>query len=295
MINQSKKNQLRFAYGWMGLLLILYIVLRIIPIGSTFLMSFKKWNLISPKKPFVGFANYTKLFADKNFMVAIKNTLVFAFVSVFLTIVFSLVLSVAIQKKFKGKGIYESLFFIPYVIAVVPASLAWKFIYDPTNGVLNYVLSWFNIPGQAWLINDKLVLWSIMLTTIWQKVGYDMVIFTVGLGEIPKDYYEASRVDGANGVQIFFKITLPLLLPVLVYLTIMNTIDAFNIFTPVYVMTQGTQMTPTSQVRVLVTEIYQNAFRYFQMGYASAQGVCLFLIVLIVSLLQFAYFRKMEK
>ena len=114
----------------MGLLLVLYIVLRIIPIGSTFLMSFKKWNLISPNKPFVGFANYTKLFADKNFMVAIKNTLVFAFASVFLTIVFSLLLSVAIQKKFKGKGIYESLFFIPYVIAVVPASLAWKFIYE---------------------------------------------------------------------------------------------------------------------------------------------------------------------
>lgn len=279
----------------MGILLVLYIFLRIIPIGMTFGLSFFKWNLISKNRPFVGISNYQKLFTDKNYVVAIKNTLIFAFVSVVITIVISLLLSLGLQKKFKGKGFFETMIFLPYVIAVVPASLAWKFIYDPTNGILNFILSWFHIKGQAWLINDSLALGSIMVTTIWQKIGYDMVIFTVGIGAIPKDYYEAATVDGANSIQSFFKITLPLLMPVTIYLIIMNTIDAFNVFTPVYVMTQGTQSAPASAVRVLVMEIYQNAFRYFQMGYASAQSVCLFLIVLVVSMAQFLYFRRAEK
>jgi multiple sugar transport system permease protein len=131
--------------------------------------------------------------------------------------------------------------------------------------------------------------------SIWQRIGYNLVIFTVGLGEIPKDYYEAARVDGAGFFQIFRKITLPLLLPVTLYLLIMNTIEAFNVFTPVYVMTTGTQSAPASTMKVLVLEIYQNAFRFFKMGYASAQSVCLFAIVLIISLLQFTTFGKKEK
>jgi multiple sugar transport system permease protein len=191
--------------------------------------------------------------------------------------------------------VFETMYFLPYVIAVVPAALSWKFIYDPTNGVLNYILGVFGMAKQAWLINEKLALGSIIVMSIWQRIGYNMVIFTVGLGGIPKDYYEAARVDGASYLQIFKKITLPLLMPVTMYLFIMNTIEAFNIFTPVYVMTTGTQSAPGSVIKVLVLEIYQNAFRFFKMGYASAQSVCLFAIVLVVSLLQFSTFGKKER
>lgn len=279
----------------MGIIMLLYVVLRFIPILNSFWLSFFKWDLISSNKPFIGFENFRKLAHDENFIISIRNTLVYAFFLVSLTLIISLSFALALQKKFKGKSIFETIYFLPYVIAVVPASLAWKFIYDPTNGVLNYVLNIFGIARQAWLINEKLALGSIVAMSIWQRIGYNLVIFTVGLGEIPKDYYEAARVDGAGFFQIFRKITLPLLLPVTLYLLIMNTIEAFNVFTPVYVMTTGTQSAPASTMKVLVLEIYQNAFRFFKMGYASAQSVCLFAIVLIISLLQFTTFGKKEK
>lgn len=279
----------------MGLLLVLYVFLRIIPIVMSFSMSFFKWDLINPQKPFVGLANYKKLVNDSNFLLSLKNTLVFAFFVVLLSLGISLAMALALQRKFRGKGLFESIFFMPYVIAVVPAALSWKFIFDPTNGVLNYILGWFGVAPHAWLINDATALGAIVVMTIWQRIGYNLVIFSVGLGEIPKDYYEAARVDGASSLDIFTKITMPLLLPIVVYLTIINTIEAFNVFTQVFVMTTGTQSAPASAVKVLVMDIYQNAFRFFQMGYASAESVVLFLIVLIVSLLQFGYFKKAGK
>lgn len=279
----------------MGLLLVLYVFLRIIPIVMSFSMSFFKWDLINPQKPFVGLANYKKLVNDSNFLLSLKNTLAFAFFVVLLSLGISLAMALALQGKFRGKGLFESVFFMPYVIAVVPAALSWKFIFDPTNGVLNYILGWFGVAPHAWLINDATALGAIATMTIWQRIGYNLVIFSVGLGEIPKDYYEAARVDGASRLDIFTKITMPLLLPIVVYLTIINTIEAFNVFTQVFVMTTGTQSAPASAVKVLVMDIYQNAFRFFQMGYASAESVALFLIVLIVSLLQFGYFKKAGK
>ncbi len=294
-MTKSKSAQLRFVYLWMGIILAFYIVLRFIPIFNSFRLSFFKWDLINPVKPFIGLDNYRRLAGDEDFIVAFRNTLIFSVFLVSLSLVLSLAFALTLQKKFRGKGIFETLYFLPYVIAVVPAALSWKFIYDPTNGALNHILGLVGVPKQAWLINDRLALGSIIAMSIWQRVGYNMVIFTVGLGEIPADYYEAARVDGAGALRIFRKITLPLLTPVTLYLLIMNTIEAFNIFTPVYVMTTGTQSAPGSVTKVLVMEIYQNAFRFFKMGYASAQSVCLFAIVLVVSLLQFSTFGRRER
>ena len=274
--------------------MILYIVLRIIPIFNTFRMSMYNWDLISINKEFIGTNNFKELLSDSNFLVSMKNTLIYSFCVVFLTITISLVLALVLQGKFKGKGFFETVYFLPYVVAVVSASLAWKFIYDPTNGVLNAIIGIFGIHKQAWLVNEETALFSIVVMAVWQKVGYNIVIFSVGLGEIPKDYYEAARVDGANSIQIARRITLPLLLPVTSYLLIMNTIEAFNTFTEVYVMTSGTQSAPASAVKVLVMDIYQNAFRFFRMGYASAESVCLFLVVLLFSMLQLFLVRNKE-
>ena len=294
-MNHFRRDQLRFVYFWMGALLVFYIILRFIPIFNTFRLSFFKWDLISNNKPFIGLENYRKLLKDENFTLSIKNTLIFAFFVVNFTLISSLFIATILQKKFFLKGIYESLFFLPYVVAVVPAALAWKFIFDPTNGALNEIISVFGFAKQAWLINEKTALGSIMAVTVWQRIGYNLVIFSVGLGEIPRDFYEAAYVDGASSFQVFRKITFPLLLPITTYLLIMNTIEALNIFTPVFVMTTGTQSAPASAVKVLVMDIYQNAFRFFQMGYASAESVCLFMIVLIVSLFQFTIVKKRKK
>lgn len=287
-----RKRQLVFAYGWLGVIFAFYIVLRFIPIVSSFVLSFFKWDLIKPTKPFVGFQNYSRLLADSDFLVALGNTTLFTAVVVSLTLVLALALALALQRQFFGRSIYETIFFLPIIIAVVPISLAWRWIYDPTSGVLNYLISFLGMARRGWLINESLALPSIMAMTIWQRIGYNMVIFIVGLGEIPREYYEAGTVDGANSFQLFRRITVPLLLPVIIYLVVMNTIETFRVFTPVYVMTTGAQGAPASAVRVLVMDIYQNAFRFFQMGYAAAESVFLFLIVLVVALLQFKLFGR---
>ncbi len=294
-MNRFRRDQMRFVYSWMGIILLLYIILRFIPIFNSLKLSFFKWDLINPSKPYLGLENYRKLFQDESFLLSIKNTLIFAFFVVTITLVVSLLFAMALKKRFMLKGLYETIFFLPYVIAVVPAALAWKFIYDPTNGILNEIIKIFGLTKQAWLINENTALGSIIAMTIWQRIGYNLVIFSVGLGEIPKDFYEAAYVDGAGSFQIFRKITFPLLLPVTTYLLIMNTIEAFNIFTPVFVMTTGTQSAPANAVKVLVMDIYQNAFRFFQMGYASAESVCLFLIVLLISIFQFVIVKKRDK
>jgi multiple sugar transport system permease protein len=209
-----------------------------------------------------------------------------------LTLVLSLLAALALEKKLFGGSLFETLYFLPFVIPLVPISLAWKWIYDPSSGILNYVVGWFGIEKQGWLINEALALPSIMFVTIWHRIGYNLIIFIVGLRAIPTDFLEAARIDGAGSWQSFWRVRLPLLMPIVLYLLIINTIEAFNIFTPVYVMTTGAQGAPAAWVRVLVMDIYQNAFRYFHIGYASAESLVLFLIILVVSLLQFRMFRR---
>jgi multiple sugar transport system permease protein len=281
-----------FAYTWIGILLALFIFIRFIPIISTFYLSMFRWELIRPHKPFIGLQNFIDLFSDDNFKEAIRNTTLFAVVVVFFTLVLSLIAARVLEKKFFAGTLFETLLFLPFVIPLVPISLAWKWIYDPVNGILNYVVGWFGIAKQGWLINARLALPSIMFMTIWNRVGYSMIIFIVGLRAIPTDYTEAAKIDGAGAWQSFWRVTLPLLMPIVLYLLIINTIEAFRVFTPVFVMTTGAQGAPAAWVRVLVMDIYQNAFRYFHIGYASAESLSLFVIILLVSLFQFRLFRR---
>jgi ABC-type sugar transport system permease subunit len=286
------KQRFVFVYTWMAILLALFIFLRFVPIVSTFFLSLFRWELIRPHRPFIGLENFRQLLLDANFKEALGNTTLFAAVVVVLTLALSLLAALALEKKLFGGSVFETLYFLPFVIPLVPISLAWKWIYDPANGILNYVVGWFGIEKQGWLINESLALPSIMFVTIWHRIGYNLIIFIVGLRAIPTDFLEAARIDGAGSWQSFWRVRLPLLMPIVLYLLIINTIEAFNIFTPVYVMTTGAQGAPAAWVRVLVMDIYQNAFRYFHIGYASAESLMLFLIILVVSLFQFRMFRR---
>jgi len=289
MTRYSKLYRRRFVfvYTWIAVLMLFFIVLRFIPIVSTFGLSLFRWELIKPNKPFIGLENYIKLTGDENFLEAIRNTTVFAFFVVTFSLVLSLMAALALEKKKFGGSFFETVYFLPYVIPIVPIALTWKWIYDPTSGLLNYLIGLVGIPKQGWLINEALALPSIMFMTVWQRIGYNMVIFIVGLKAIPNEYFEAATIDGAGRWQAFKRITLPLLLPIVFYLVVINTIEAFRVFTQVYVMTTGAQGAPAAAVRVLVMDIYQNAFRFFHVGYAAAESVVLFLIILIVSLIQF--------
>ncbi len=174
---------------------------------------------------------------------------------------------------------------------MVPMAIAWKWIYDPMYGILNYVLSLFGIPRVGWLVYPETALWAIIAMSIWKVIGYNMVLFLVGIKNIPSDYYEAAAIDGANSWNLFWRITLPLLKPILLYVLVTSMINAFNVFTQVYVMTTGTQAAPARTLRVLIFDIYENGFRYFRMGYASAEAVILTFLVLGLTLIQFRLMR----
>ena len=177
---------------------------------------------------------------------------------------------------------------------MVPVSVVWKWIYDPTYGLLNYFLSWFGVKPMGWLVYPNLAMWAIIIMSVWKVIGYNMVIFLVGIRDIPETYFEAARIDGASSWDLFRFITMPLLRPILLFVVVISTINAYNVFTQVFIMTAGPQGAPGNAVRTLVFDIYENAFRYFKTGYAASEAVMLFLIVLALTLIQFGIARERE-
>ncbi len=279
----------------LGLLpiMVLYAVLRIIPIGHTFWMSFHDYRLVGAR-PFIGLDNYGYLLEDQNFWNALRNTTVFAVYTVFFSVLLALLVALALTGRIRFRSWYEAIYFIPVITPMVPVSIAWKWIYDPTYGLLNYLIGTLGFSPIGWLIYPTYALWAIVAMSVWKVIGYNMIIFLVGLRNIPSLYYEAASMDGASSRQQFWHITLPLLKPIILFVTVVSTINAYNVFTQVYVMTTGSQGAPGNSVRVLVFDIYENAFRYFKMGYASSEAVVLFLIILILTLVQFRFIKSDE-
>ena len=281
-----------FCYIALAPVLVLFFYVRIIPIAFSVVLSFYRWNLISPRKPFVSWSNYVQLFADDNFILALKNTTIYSFSSVILSTMLALPLAVFLSRKSRLSAFYQTIYFLPVITPLVPMSLAWKQIYDYNYGILNYGLSLFGIPSVAWLTEPDIALWAIIIMGVWKAVGYSLVLFLVGIRNIPAEYVEAASLDGASAWQRFWTITLPLLKPILLYVLVTATINSYNVFTQVYVMTLGSQAAPGQALRVLVLDIYQNGFQYFHMGYASAEAVTLTLIVLGLTVIQFGLVRN---
>lgn len=270
-----------------------YVATRIIPIFGTLFLGFHRWDLVNPAKPFIGFKNYIKLLHDRLFIIAIKNTCMLAFLSLVITLGTSLGLALILNRKeMRGGSVYEGVYFLPFIISWVPLSVIWKWMYDPGYGILNYAISFIGIPAQGWLVNPDLALYSIVLLVVWRSLGLDVVLFSVGLKNIPSEYHDAAIIDGAGGVSLFRYITLPLLKPIVLYVVVMSTIINFAIFAPVFVMTIGSQAAPGNAVRVLVYDMYENGFRFLKMGYAAAESTILLIIVLFLTLIEFATIRS---
>jgi len=270
----------------------IYTIIRIVPIGGTIFLSFHKWDLINPAKPFIGLRNYIKLVHDYLFIIAIRNTFVLALLSIVISLGIALGLALILnRRKMRFASVYELIYFLPFIISWVPLAVIWKWMYDPTYGILNYVIGLVGIRPQGWLVNPKLSLYSIIILVVWRNVGLATVLFSVGLKNIPAEYFDAAIVDGASGFKLFRNIIFPLLKPITLYLFVMSTILNFAIFSPVYVMTIGSQGAPGNAVRVLVYDLYENAFRYLHMGYAAAEATLLLLIVLVLTLVEFRSMR----
>lgn len=291
-ISRNELGKRTFAYLALIPVLMIYLVIRIIPIVQNFIYSFYYSTVAKPRANFVGFDNFVDLFQDRLFLISLRNTTYFAVLVTFFSVLIALGLAVLLAGKVRFGGLYEAIFFLPVITPMVPVSVVWKWIYDPTYGLLNYALSWFGIKPVAWLVFPETALWAIIVMSVWKVIGYNMVIFLVGIRDIPETYFEAARIDGAGSWGVFRHITLPLLRPILLFVTVISTINAYNVFTQVFIMTAGPQGAPGNAVRTLVFDIYENAFRYFKTGYAASEAVVLFLIVLILTLIQFGVVRS---
>ncbi|TDC47442.1 sugar ABC transporter permease [Jiangella ureilytica] len=258
-----------------------------LPILGAFYISFHDWTGIGARE-WTGTANYETLLQDQAFRDSLKITAVYTVTFVPLLFVLSLALALLVNRGLALSGFFRSAYFAPFMVSLVVASVVWGFMLQDPGGVLNAILGLFGIEPQPWLGSTRLAMVSVILVTLWQGVGYSMIIFLTGLQDIPKVYYEAAVVDGAGAWRRFRGITLPLLRPTSVFVLLITFISALQLFDPIYVLTQGG---PAGATRTTVVYIYETAFQFLQLGYASALSVALFVIILVFSLLQLRIFR----
>lgn len=285
-INRFELSKRVFAYLALIPIIAIYLYLRIGPILTNFIYSFYNSSVANPRANFAGLDNYITLFGDRLFLISLRNTTLFAIFLTLFSVLIALFLAALLSGKLRLGGLYEAIYFLPVITPMVAVAVVWKWIYDPTYGLLNYFLSWFGIRPVGWLVYPDTAFWAIVIMSVWKVIGYNMLIFLVGIRDMPETYFEAARIDGAGSWQVFRFITLPLLRPILVFVMVISTINAYNVFTQIFVMTSGPQGAPGNAVRTLVFDIYENAFRYFKTGYAAAEAVMLFLIVLALTLIQ---------
>lgn len=260
----------------------------LIPTIISVILCFTNWDMMSPLQ-FVGFNNFVSIFTNKRLGQALGNTLLFLCGIIPITIVLSLGLALLVNRKMRGMGIYKACYFLPMTTSSVAITLVWFWIFAPNIGIINYVLSLFGIDGPIWLVDRVGARWAIIIMSVWQNLGYYFLIFHAGLKSIPGDYYDAATIDGANSVQRFFKITLPLLSPTLFFVIITLTINACGLFQEPSVLTEGG---PQYATYTIVMYIYDLAFRFFRMGEAAVVSLVLFVVLLIITIIQFKLSRK---
>ncbi len=286
------KKNLKWYREWHAWIFILpaiagLFVFRLGPMVFAFFMSFTRWNIISPAV-WLGLQNYVEMFGDPSFWTVLQNTFVFLLIYVPGVMVFGLLLAVLVNQKMKGVRGFRAVYFAPVVTSAVAVGMVWGWILSPKYGLLNYLLEFIGISGPSWLGDSKWALISIALVMVWKMAGYYMILFLAGLQDVPGVLYEASRMDGANRFQSFWNITLPLISPTTFFVLIIAIIDSFRNFQIVYTMTQGG---PGISSTTLPYSIYQNAFVFYRMGYASALAYILLAIVGLITLVNF-YMKK---
>ena len=286
------------SIGWLFILpsfvhLSLFVLF---PIVFAFVLSLHRWDVLKPDKPFIGLTNYSLLLQDPFFWNALGNSAYYAFVSVPLGMILALAVAVLVHQKLRGTSFFRTLYYLPAVSSAVALSMVWTFIYLPERGLLAWLLETIGLHQAAqtdWLQNPFWAMPALIFMSLWIGLGPRMVLFLAGLAGIPESLYEAASVDGAGRWACFRHITLPMLLPTTFFILVTSSISAFQVFTPIYMMTKGG---PVRHTDVIGYHIYNQAWRQFHMGMASAQAYVLFLIILAVTLVQFrAVSRRMEE
>jgi len=260
-----------------------FFVFMLYPMFAGIYLGFTEWVGFGSIK-WVGLKNWVKLFHDRHFLKAIWNTTYYTLGILAIGVPLALLLALLLNQKFlKWRNFFRAAYYLPVISMMVAVSMLWKWLLSPNHGLVNYLLGLVGLPGVNWLLDPRWAMPGLILMSIWKGTGFNMVIFLAGLQGIPKMYYEAAEIDGANRWHKFRYVTLPLLSPTTYFIIITTMIHSFQIFQQAYILTEGG---PREATTTIVYYIYKNAFEWFQMGYACTQGVLLLAILVLATLFQ---------
>ncbi len=288
--NKKITSQKVMITGTLGLMAVFYLAFMIIPIIYAFVGSFCNWNPMIGQMDFVGLENYKTMLGSTAFQKALVNTLVFTVVVTLFRVVLGMLLAVLIDSLGFLKSFFRTVYFLPVVASMVAISLVWVWIFEPTSGIANQILGFFGGQGLGWLKDQHLALPSIMITTIWKDVGFSMVFYLAGLSNISTSLYEAADVDGANMIQKFFKIQLPMLSSTTVLISVTGIISNLQMFDQVFMMTE--KAGPNNATLTAVYMLYDEAFVNYRFGNAAVIAFVIFLITLAFSVIQMKTEKK---
>ncbi|MFO7524959.1 MAG: sugar ABC transporter permease, partial [Ignavibacteriaceae bacterium] len=260
-----------------------------VPVFFSFYLSFQKWNMFSGEATYVGLDNYIRMFESAEFWIVLKNTAIYTMGTIPLNMALSLAIAYVLNKKLAGKKFLRTAFFAPVIISPVAAAVIWRWLYDPNFGLVNYFIGFFGFNPVNWLNEPTAAMFALIIMGVWKTFGINMVLFSAGLQGIPESYYEAAELDGAGRFAKFRHITIPMLAPTTFFIMIMSMISSFQVFDIVYVLTSGG---PLGSTKVLVFYVYEYAFKFFEMGYASAISYFLFALLFVLTMIQIRYMKS---
>ena len=281
-------QQLRFV--WMVLVpcIIFYVLFRFYPLANALNISFRQYSIVVPAKPFVGLDNYAKIFDNALFRISIANSFYYGAVTTVVGLAVSLFVALLINSLPELKNLFRAIFFLPQITNAIAVAMVWSWLYQPIYGFFNQILKLFGLPVVGWLTSPNFAMPSLMVMGIWGGIGMSVVVLMAGLAGIPAVYREACMIDGGNRWHVFWHITLPLLRPTITFVLVTGFMGAFEVFSSVFVMTQGG---PLNRTQVLAYYIYQRAFVDLKMGEASAAAFVMFILVLFITIFEMRILR----
>ncbi|MEV4128051.1 sugar ABC transporter permease [Nocardia sp. NPDC049707] len=292
---QGRLARRRARAGWVFVTpnLAAVLVFLLFPLGLSLYLSLHSWDLFSPPR-FVGMANYRRLFAsDPLFLIALRNTAVFTVSTLVPTVVIGLAVAAVLNRKLAGIGIFRTIAFLPLVASTVAMAVVWRFIFTTDDGLLNIMLGWVGIDPVPWLTDPDWALVSLSIVTVWKNVPFATVILLAAMQGVPETLYEAARIDGAGAVRRFWSVTLPLIRGPLSFVFVITIINSVQAFDQAYALTGGNGG-PETGTYLLGIMLFQNAFGFYEVGYAAALAWVIFAMLLVLTLLQLRFARRAE-
>ncbi len=291
MASPRKRTEMMWGFIFVGPVILGILIFMGFPTLYGFFISTFKWTIIGRNPQFIGFNNYFRLIHDPVFLKAVKNTFVYVSGILLFSVPLSLLLAILFNRKMPFGEVLKIIYYLPVITMMVAISMVWRWVLSTEYGILNYILGFFGAENIAWLNDPKWAMPALIIMSVWKGVGFNMVLFIAGLKNISPMYYEAADIDGAGSFRKFIKITLPLLSPTTLFILLTTMMNSFQIFAQAKILFAGATSEaagagPDNAANTIVVYLYNNAFKWGSAGYAAAQGVFLFIILIIITLVQ---------